>query len=199
MVRNMPIESPEGQVHAIPWSAEDAPSFRLAELVLLLSEVGSQNKKLNSIDRIGYYGFFASNPFVIIEPHGEVARRDRIALNAAGFSSRQLSYGSIGPRYVKRRQLLPFDLQILLSYDLAALSGEGFALTPKGRRLNEALTTAHADAYRISLGIVLKRLARLSDAKLTAVAREALGTSWLLLDFSADVRETEIYDHVFRQ
>lgn len=186
--------SPLNEVHAIPWSVEDAPSFRLAELILLLAETGTYNKKINSLDRIGYYAFFSSHPFVIVEGHGEKGLADRVSLNAAGFSNQQLSYGSIGPRYVKRRRVLPLDLEVLVAHRLAALSGEGFVLTPDGHRIAESLVTAHADSYRISSKIILKRLARLSDSKLNAVAREALGNSWLLLDFTDDVRETETYN-----
>lgn len=187
------------EVHAIPWSVEDSPSFRLAEIILLLSETATYNKKVNSVDRIGYYGFFASHPFIVVERDGEKGHADRVSLNAAGFSNKQLSYGSIGPRYVKRRTVLPLDLEVLLSHGLVALSGEGFVLTLNGNRIAESLTTAHADAYRVSSRIILKRLARISDAKLNAVAREALGNSWLLLDFADDVRETEVYSHVFRR
>ncbi|MFW0775881.1 hypothetical protein ACLRGI_22245 [Paenarthrobacter nitroguajacolicus] len=181
---------------AVPWSVEDSMSFRLAELLLLLDEMRQYTTKVITVDRIGYFAFFASHPFVLVDRQDDQGAADRVKLNAAGFSRTQISYASIGSRYVRRRRLLQIDLEILVSYELCKITHRGFSLSEQGLELVAALMTAHAEAYRVAVRVVLKRLARISDAALTRVAREVLGSSWLLIDFTEDVRETEIVNEV---
>lgn len=48
----------------------------------------------------------------------------------------------------------------------------------------------YADAYREAARVVLKRLSRLTDRKLTEAADDWLGRSWLFIDVLDDVAET---------
>jgi hypothetical protein len=89
--------------------------FRLARLALLL-ELAPQlpNHKPLDIERLGYYDFFAANPFLIVEVEDPL-RRDLIL---AGFDSRNLSYQSSAQRFTSRRARLQHDLAMLVAPSL---------------------------------------------------------------------------------
>jgi hypothetical protein len=81
---------------------DDLLTFRIARLLLLLDVVARlELKKPLDIERLGFYDFFAANPFLAVGDD-EAARRE-VAL--AGFSSYDLSYQSSGHRFVNRRAL----------------------------------------------------------------------------------------------
>lgn len=175
---------------AVPGMPEDRQVFRLAQLLLLL-EVAADNRVLvRTVDRLGFYDFFAANPFIVTSGTEDRDAEDRLALRLAGFSDRQLSYASTGQRFASRRRRLQYDLSLLLAYGLATVSSDGYALSPSGRRVAEELTSVYADAYRQAARVVLRRLGRLSDRKLADSAAGWLGRSWLLIDLLADISET---------
>jgi hypothetical protein len=166
--------------------------FRVSQLVLLLSIAAEENATIASIDRLAYYDFFAANPYVVLDgasPDKDAS--DRISLLLSGFQEGQLSYGGVGQRFASRRQRIKHDLSILISYGLAEIDQDGYGASAAGLRHAESLSTVYADAYRASARIVLRRLTRLSEKRLTSAVHAWLGKSWLLLDFLDDVRDPE--------
>ncbi|MFC0713660.1 hypothetical protein [Cellulomonas biazotea] len=162
--------------------------FRLAQLVLLLSVASELNKPLKTVDRLGYYDFFAANPFVVIGRGPTVRdRSDWVAVKLAGFTERQLSYASTGQRWVSRRRRLQRDLARLVALGLVTFETGAIDLTRPGIELSKQLLTVYADGYRTSARIVMRRLNPLSDAKLTKSVQQWLGESWLDVDLLDDV------------
>lgn len=181
-----------GNVDALdvaPCDAESHDVFRLAQLVLLLSVTAEVGKPVSNVDRLGYYDFFAANPFVVVPATGTARDdHDRLTLKLAGFSEDQLSYASTGQRWVSRRQRLQHDLALLVAYGLVSLRDGSIALTDRGTELAEDMSTIYADAYRTSANVVVRRLAQLSsDARLRDKVQEWLGASWLDVDLFDDV------------
>ncbi|MBX9244316.1 hypothetical protein ICW40_05780 [Actinotalea ferrariae] len=171
-----------------PWDAEAHDLFRLSQLILLLSAATDVMKPVPNLDRLGYYDFFAANPFVVIPADGTTRDyNDRLELKLAGFTEDQLSYASTGQRWVSRRRRLQHDLALLVAYGLVSLHGGTIALTEKGCALGNDMSTVYADAYRTSARVVVRRLAQLSDARLRANVQNWLGTSWLQVDLFDDV------------
>jgi len=175
---------------AVPGSPEDRHVFRLAQLTLLLDVAEGNQTPVKTVDRLGLYDFFAANPFVVTSGDSDRDADDRLALRLAGFSNRQLSYASTGQRFASRRRRLQHDLSLLVAYGLVTIASNGYVLTPLGSRITEQLTSVYADAYREAARVVLQRLGRLSDRRLTENATEWLGRSWLLVDLLDDISET---------
>lgn len=171
---------------------ERNPTFRLARIVLLLDVAHVQGRQVASIDRLGYYEFFADNPFMVIEGDKARDRNERATVELAGFNPIQLGYASSGQRFISRRRRLHHDVARLVALGLTTLNGTGYEITPRGTDLAEQLRSVYADAYRESAAIVLGRLVGLSGPKLEAKAEEWLGRSWLLLDLLDDVTDTEL-------
>lgn len=150
-------------------------AFRRGQLLVLLSAFDAPL----TIDRIGYFEFFAANPHLIVQGS------DAVRLELAGFNPAALSYQSAPERYANRRARLRSDL--------AALTGWGYArpstddgrivceLTDRGRRAAHSLDSLYADAYRQSIAMI-RPLFRLSDARLAARASEWLGGNAMRLD-----------------
>lgn len=174
-----------------PFNPEDSSTFRLARLLLLLHVAHISGRQVQSIDRLGYYEFFADNPFLVITEGGRRDEADGAALRAAGFSSVQLSYASSGHRFASRRRRLQHDLAQLIAYGLVELSGDGYVVTDAGVGLAQCLNSVYADAYRVSATLVLARLGGKSNKGLDASAEEWLGHSSLLIDILDDIRDAE--------
>lgn len=175
---------------AVPSGPEDRSVFRLAQLTLLLQVTTEEGAPVRTVDRLGFYDFFSANPFVVVSGDDDRDVADRLALRLAGFSNRQLSYASTGQRFVSRRRRLQHDLSLLVAYGLAAVDSTGYVLTSSGRELADGLGSVYAEAYRDAARLILRRLRRLSDRRLTQQANEWLGKSWLLIDVLDDVAET---------
>lgn len=183
------LEPPELSA-AVPISVESRPTFRLARLLLFVGVAKESGRPIPSVDRLGYYEFFADNPFMIIGDDNR-ADQDRIALEMAGFSPVQLSYASSGQRFASRRQRLQHDLSLLVSRDLVRIEDGGFTVTAIGEELSSKLNSVYADAYRTSARMVLRRLASMSNKALEESSRRWLGESWLLIDLLDDIQATE--------
>jgi hypothetical protein len=162
---------------------DDLLTFRIARLLLLLDVVATlELKKPLDIERLGFYDFFAANPFLVIGDD-EAARR-QVAL--AGFSSYDLSYQSSGHRFANRRARLRNDLAMLVAYGAAVAAVEGqrvvYGITERGQGLVAALHSLYATAYRSSAKLVVARLDRLSDKRLREDAKRWLNDERLLID-----------------
>jgi hypothetical protein len=147
---------------------ESNPSFRRGQLLVLLSTFTVPL----TVDRIGYFEFFAANPHLVVTK-GDTAVR----LELAGFNPSALSYQSAPERFANRRARLRTDLAALTAWGYVQPGVEDgrivCSLTTRGRQEASGLSSLYADAYRASIDLI-RPLFRLSD---TALARSA--SSWL--------------------
>jgi hypothetical protein len=160
-------------------SPEDFVVFRLAQLAILLSEVAPDGARAIDIERLGYYDFFAANPFAIFDVHD---RLQHAQLHRASFDERQLSYASTGSRFANRRRRLQHDVALLVAYGLAGPRAGGYGITSRGTAFVDSLAALYVDQYRESVQVVHGRLRQLSDTQLALAARRWLTTPSLLLD-----------------
>lgn len=172
--------------HAPSRAPEEHTTLRVAQLAILLSEIAPAEGKTIDIERLGYYDFFAANPFAIFGPEDEL---ERARLHRAAFDERQLSYASTGSRFANRRRRLQHDVAILVAYNLAERRDEGYGLTNRGAEFVDALAALYADQYRASVQVVHERLRKLSDSKLAVAAREWLKMPSLILDLYGSTEE----------
>ena len=161
---------------------DDLLTFRIARLLLLLDVVATlELKKPLDIERLGFYDFFAANPFLAVGDD-EAARREAAL---AGFSSYDLSYQSSGHRFANCRARLRNDLAMLIAYGaaVAAVEGQRVVYRISERVGVEAqLHSLYATAYRSSANLVVARLDRLSDKRLREDAKRWLNDERLLID-----------------
>lgn len=161
---------------------ETLDSYRLGQLMLLLDVAREQRASPLDIDRLGYYDFFAANPFLVIEESDP----QRVELALAGFEARNLDYQSSSQRFSNRRARLQHDLAWLLSRGLVGLSSRGgriaFDLTERGTQLANQFTALYAIAYRQSAEIVIRKLKGMSDTRLRNEAKQWLRADSLLID-----------------
>lgn len=162
---------------ALPRAPEEHVLLRLAQLLLLMDEV--TDAKGVGLERLGYYDFFAANPFAVIDPEERAARAE---LHAAGFDERQLSYASTGARFANRRQRLQHDVALLVAYGLVGPSGQGYAITPTGRQAASRFLSLYAAQYRTAARVIHRRFRSLSDTALIRQARGWLRRPSLVLD-----------------
>lgn len=180
---------PDSLMAPVPHSPENRTVFRLAQMLLLLDVARRTGRKVPSIDRLGYYEFFADSPFIVVDGHGPRDEADRLALELAGFTPTQLSYASSGQRFASRRRRLQHDVAVLISLGLVELSADGYRETGTGAEVAAQLNSVYADAYRTSADVVLRRLSPMSNRALDANVNRWLGESWLLIDLLDDVSE----------
>lgn len=173
-------------MHADPLTARAAPetltSFRLGQLLLLLATADEIETGPVPIDRLGYYDFFAANPFLVVEPRSPDGRR----LLTTGFEYWNLDYQSSSQRFSNRRARLQHDLALLTSFGLVTVGSAagriGYETTESGRAAAGSLRALYAHAYRDSAAIIVKRLRRLSDSKLRSEAGAWLRADDFLID-----------------
>jgi len=171
---------------------EDSRTFRMARLLLLLSTARHDGRRVESLDRLAYYEFFADNPWVVVDGDSTADDRDRDTLRLAGFARTQLSYASTGQRFASRRARIRADFAQLVAYELATLDGTQFRITDRGDATSNELQSSYAAAYRTSASVVLRRLVSLGQRALQKRVEEWLGQSWLLLDLLEDVRGADV-------
>src|ERR1700685_1578505 len=114
---------------AQPVDPEDQVLFRLAQLVRLLRVIDRAERPGVGLERLGYYDFFAANPFLVVPADNT---EERARLHLAGFDERQLSYASTGPRFANRRRRLQHDVALRVAYDLGRPEEDGWVLTARG-------------------------------------------------------------------
>lgn len=168
---------------AVPRRPENFREFRLARLLILLDSVPEMvSAKPLHLERLGYYDFFTDNPFLVLEDEPKL--RTRLLL--AGFSERSLSYNSAAQRFTNRRARLQRDLALLVALALVKVVPTDrhitFALTESGRSSADELQTFYARGFRASAEIVVRKLNRFGDRKLTERAREWLRAEPFLID-----------------
>lgn len=173
----------------VPTSPEERDVFRWAQLLILLEVAESTTVQVKTIDQLGYYDFFAANPFSVVGNEDARDKDDRVSLRLAGFSEKQLSYASTGDRFASRRRKLQYDLAQLVAYGLVHVHGAEYKISASGETLASQLDSVYADAYRSSARIILRRLGRLSARGLNDTVQRVLGQSWLLIDFLDDVAD----------
>lgn len=167
---------------------EESAVFRIAQLALLLAAAEDNNISMTNLDRLAYFDFFASNPFIILDGEStEKDSRDRLTLHLAGFTDGQVTYGSIGHRFATRRERIRHDLALLITHGLAQVLPDRYTITPVGAEFAIELKTVYAEAYRVAALIVFKRFRGLSETGLRMKAEKLLGKHWLLIDFLADI------------
>jgi len=144
---------------------DDVPEFRLAQLLLLLTEARELAISLD-LHRVGVSDFAASNPLLILEPDDLSYRRLRLA----GFTDHPLTNAAPGQRYATRRERLVTDLTKLVSFGLIRMAAVDarrvFRITDAGAVFASQLVSVYADAYRASARLMLVRISRLTDARL---------------------------------
>ena len=161
---------------------ETIEQFRAAQLLLLLAVHREERDRPLGIDRLGYYEFFAANPFLVVEPRSPDGSR----LLAAGFEYLNLDYQSSSQRFTNRRARLQRDLATLTAFglvDVKAIDGRvGYEANENGAAAAGTLNAMYAVAFRISARTVIGRLRHLSDAKLREDAARWLKADALLID-----------------
>lgn len=162
---------------ALPSPPEEHVLLRASLLLLLLDEIGAAAG--TGLERLGYYDFFAANPFLVFDTDDAAARAE---LHAAGFDERQLSYASTGARFANRRRRLQHDVAFLVAYGLAAPAGAGYVVTASGQNASGRFLSLYAGQYRSSVRLVHSRFKRVSDTALAEQARGLLRQPALLLD-----------------
>lgn len=148
---------------------EDDPVFRMAQLLIVLSELGETGE---TMDRLAYVDFLASHPFLVVE----TSSADREHLVLLGFETASLDYLSPSHLFATRRELVAQDLARLVAYGFAIATGDlrrpRYASTSAGRSSSDQITSMYAVAVRASAKIVARAVRRLSDKALAAAARE---------------------------
>ena len=176
---------------AVPKGPEESQAFRLAQLLLLLSVASDVNVTIATLDRLAAFDFLAANPFIAVSTGTANDDRDRLRLRLAGFSDQQLAYASTGQRFISRRERVQQDLALLIAFGLVAIRSGGYSLTTSGRENAERLQSLYAETYREGAAVVLRRLGRLSNLRLSKQMESWLGRSWLLIDLLDDVVDAQ--------
>lgn len=169
-------------------------SFRVAQLLLAFSVALRTSVQMPTTDRVATYDFFTANPFAVLSGDDAADQRDALRLELVGYTRGQLSYASLGHRFVSRRERIRADLAFLVARGLIVIGQEAFAITDAGEEVAEQLQSAYADAYRLAAEIVLVRLSRLTDRALLEASTKWAGIHWLMLDLFDDVVHPEIGD-----
>lgn len=163
---------------------DDLDEYRFARLLVLLDESRDANRNPIPLDmeRMGYYDFFADNPFLMAV--GDDATQRRLSL--LGFSSQTLSYQSSAQKFSNRRARLQYDLTRLVAWSLLFPEVEAgkvvYRLSDAGVTAAQRLASLHARSYRQSAQVTIGRLRRLSDTALREQARRWLRAETLIID-----------------
>lgn len=160
---------------------EDQEEFRLAQLLLLL-EVAKEANLTPSIERLGILDFFSANPFLLVQPTDSEYRD----LVLAGFSVKPLTYASPGHRFVTRRSRLQNDLALLIAYGFAvpatSVGHRVYHISQAGQTAASQLSSIYAQAYRVSVTVIVKRTRKVPDSKLPEFCRQWLQADPAMLD-----------------
>ncbi len=172
--------------HRLPVRPDDIVEFRLAQLLLLLDTIHRTGLRAPTIERLGYYDFFAANPFLILNNEDD----GRLEMILAGFEPRSLSYNSSAQRFTNRRSRLQHDLATLTAWgSVLPFNSDGsviYEIADSGREFAERFSSMYARAYRKSAQIIVRRLSRLSDRQLTIETKKWLRAEHFMIDLFDD-------------
>lgn len=169
-------------------------SFRSAQLLLAFSVAARLSVQMPTTDRVATYDFFAANPFAVLSGETSSDLQDATRLELVGYARGQLSYASLGHRFVSRRERIRADLALLVAHGLVEIGTDSYSISPRGEELAEQLNSTYADAYRLAAEVVLSRLSRMNDRALREATAKWAGTHWLLLDLFDDVIDPEVVE-----
>jgi hypothetical protein len=159
---------------------DDVADFRLAQLLLLLTE--TRDRKPLDVERLSITEFMAANPFLVLQPNDSSRRR----LRNAGFNEHSLTYASPGQRFATRRERVMHDLARSVSLGLTRVEvtdgRRTLSITERGASMAEQLTSVYADAYRMSVSTIAPKIASLSDSALRRSLADWLRADPLLFD-----------------
>lgn len=168
-------------------SVENDSIFNMGRLLALFSVFNEifPDDSLN-IDRIAYYDFFSSQPFLIFNNDKET----KIELLYYGFEASTIGYISSSQRFTTRREMSKFYLAGLLMRDLIQvknLDGRyGYSITNSGKKIASKFKSMYIEAYQKSAVLVIKKLHHLNEKKLDQNAK-----LWL----KAEPFMIELYDY----
>jgi len=168
----------------IRFSAEGEDLFNSARLLMLFNtfdEIGDSTGI--NIERVAYYDFFSAQPFLVFT---EDDADSKLELLIDGFEATTIGYISSSQRFTNRREKLKHYLAGLLMRDLIDVRNiDGqllYCITKKGKETAVKFKTLYSLAYKKSSAIIIKKLARLSEKKLSDNAREWLRAEPFIID-----------------
>jgi len=168
-------------------SVEDNAIFNMGRLLNLFSTFNDifPEDSLN-IDRIAYYDFFASQPFLIFNDD----EKTKIELLYSGFEPSTIGYISSSQRFTTRREMSKFYLAGLLMRNLIQVNNVGgrygYSITNPGKEIASKFKSMYIEAYRRSAILTIKKLHHLNEKKLDQNAKQ-----WL----KAEPFMIELYDY----
>jgi predicted transcriptional regulator len=167
----------------IYFSAEDEDLFNSARLLILFDALSNLSQDGVPIERIAYYDFFSAHPFLVI---GKDETDLKLDLLYYGFESTTIGYISSSQRFSNRRERLKHFLAKLLMRDLIQLKNQDglflYSITEHGTTTSSQFKSLYMEAYKKSAAIIVSKLARLSDKKLSQNAREWLKAEPFIID-----------------
>lgn len=151
----------------IIFNPEDITIFNSSRLLILFEILNNLDIEEGiDLERLSYYDFFASNPFLILEEHDPL----RLELEIEGFEPKKLEYLSTAQLYRTKRASIKQYLALLLSKGLIKfvnINGKiQYLATPLGLETSKNLDSLYAIAYRKSVTLIIKMLKNYSDKKL---------------------------------
>jgi hypothetical protein len=190
MVDELGLVAPAASL-PVPRRPDQLLEFRLGRMLILLCVLpGLPYPKTLHLERLGYYDFFADNPFLIF--NSDSVERSQLLL--AGFTETNLSYNSAAQRFTNRRARLQHDLGLLVARGLTSVEPQGrhiaFALLARGSDLASELRSFYARGYRVSAELVGRALNKLSDAALADQAKEWLRAEPFMIDLYEEAKSS---------
>ncbi|XHH09016.1 MAG: ABC-three component system middle component 2 [Candidatus Bathyarchaeia archaeon] len=165
------------------FSPEDDLIFNSSRL-LVFFETFSNIKPLNGIDRerLCYYDFFASNPFIITRKQDPLW----LKLEMTGLDPFKLEYQSASQRYSTKRESIKQYLALLVAKGLITVTNEDsrilYSITPMGKETAQKITTLYAITYRKSVRLILDILGKFTDSELWTHASKWFEAKTFLID-----------------
>lgn len=166
------------------FSAEDEDLFNSARILLLFDILDAKGKTEGvNIERIAYYDFFSAQPFLVF---GKDETDTKLELLFQGFESTTIGYISSSQRFTNRREKLKHYLAELLTRDLITVNNiDGqllYSITIKGKEIVSKFKSLYTTAYKKSAAIIIDKLSKMSDKKLTENARVWLKAEPFVID-----------------
>lgn len=157
-------------------------AFRLAQLLLVFLAIKDHHPLGVTLERLTYYEFFASHPFLVFSSN-DAEWRELVTL---GRELATVAYASSPHRFVTTRQRLRHDLAGLLGRGLVQVRNvEGrllVSITNRGEESALSIRSLYAQALERSANLVIRKLRKLSDTKLVEDSRSWMQTHPILIE-----------------